>query len=160
VETLARAVHYMHQRGVLHRDLKPTNVLLTAGGTAKITDFGLAKVVDADSGPTRTEAVIGTPSYIAPEQAAGDTRKVGVPADVSSLGAILYHLLTGRAPFQEATPLCTLEQVRTQEVVPPRRWRRSASLDLETICLKCLQKKPGDRYPTAEALANDLRCFL
>ena len=160
VETLARAVHYTHQRGILHRDLKPTNVLLTAGGTPKITDFGLAKVLDADVGPTRSETLLGTPSYMAPEQAAGDTTKVGASADVYSLGAILYELLTGRAPFQGATPLCTLEQVRTQEPVPPRRWRRSLSVDLETICLKCLEKEPGKRYPSAEALADDLRCFL
>jgi tetratricopeptide (TPR) repeat protein len=160
VETLARAVQHTHQRGILHRDLKPTNVLLTADGTPKIADFGLAKVLDADSGPTRSEALLGTPSYMAPEQAAGDAEKVGAPCDVYSLGAILYELLTGRAPFQGATPLGTLEQVRTQEPVPPRRLRRSVSLDLETICLKCLEKEPAKRYPSAEALADDLRRFL
>jgi eukaryotic-like serine/threonine-protein kinase len=160
VETLARAVHYMHQQGILHRDLKPNNVLLMADGTAKITDFGLAKILDADVGLTRTEALIGTPSYIAPEQAAGDAKQVGTSADVYSLGATLYELLTGRAPFQADTPLNTLEQVRTQEPVPPRRLRRSVSCDLETICLKCLEKEPGKRYPSAEALADDLHCFL
>jgi serine/threonine-protein kinase len=160
VETLARAVHAMHQRGILHRDLKPMNVLLTADGTPKITDFGLAKLLDADIGLTRSETMLGTPSYMAPEQAAGDTQKVGEPADIYSLGAILYELLTGRAPFQGATPLSTLLQVRTQEPFPPRRLRPSLSRDLETICLKCLEKEPGMRYPSAEALADDLHCFL
>jgi serine/threonine-protein kinase len=159
VETLARAVHYTHQRGILHRDLKPTNVLLTADGTPKVADFGLAKVLDADPGLTRSEALLGTPSYMAPEQAAGAT-KVGASADVYSLGAILYELLTGRAPFQGATPLSTLEQVRTREPVPPRRWRPSLSPDLETISLTCLEKEPGKRYPSAEALADDLARFL
>jgi eukaryotic-like serine/threonine-protein kinase len=160
VETLARAVHYLHQRGILHRDLKPNNVLLTADGTPKITDFGLAKVLDADISPSRSETLLGTPSYMAPEQASGDTKKVGASADIYSLGAILYELLTGRAPFQGATPLSILEQVRTQEPVPPRRLRRSVSPDLETICLKCLEKEPDKRYASAEALADDLHCFL
>jgi tetratricopeptide (TPR) repeat protein len=179
VEMLAQAVEYMHQQGILHRDLKPTNVLLSFRGRSqsgagnallgerpltecipKITDFGLARILDADSGPTRSETLLGTPSYMAPEQAAGDTRKVGAPADVYSLGAILYELLTGRAPFQGDTPLTTLEQVRTQEPVPPRHLRHSVSRDMETICLKCLEKEPGARYPSAAALADDLRCFL
>jgi tetratricopeptide (TPR) repeat protein len=160
VETLARAVHYTHQRGILHRDLKPNNILLTADGTPKITDFGLAKVLDADIGPTRSGTLLGTPSYMAPEQAAGDAKKVGATADVYSLGAVLYELLTGRAPFQGATALSTLEQVRTREPVPPRRLRRSVSLDLETICLRCLEKDPAQRYASAEALADDLDCFL
>ncbi|HMC89684.1 MAG TPA: serine/threonine-protein kinase, partial [Gemmataceae bacterium] len=159
-QTLARAVHYTHQHGILHRDLKPNNILLTADGTPKISDFGLAKLLDKGSGATRTEALLGTPSYMAPEQAAGDTGKIGASADIYSLGAILYELLTGRAPFQGATPLSTLEQVRTQEPIRPRRLRRSLSLDLETICLKCLEKDPGKRYASAEALADDLRRFL
>src|SRR5262249_51688573 len=160
VETLARAVHYTHERGILHRDLKPNNVLMTADGTPKITDFGLAKVWDADASVSRSHTMLGTPSYMAPEQASGDANKVGATADVYSLGAILYELLTGRAPFQGATPLSILEQVRAREPVPPRRLRRSVSADLETICLKCLEKEPGQRYPSALALAEDLRSFL
>jgi serine/threonine-protein kinase len=160
VETLARAVHYTHRRGILHRDLKPNNVLLTADGTPKISDFGLAKVLDADAGLTRTATLLGTPSYMSPEQAAGETPRVGVPADVYGLGALLYELLTGLPPFQGDTFLGTLEQVRCHEPVPPRCRRAGLSPDLEAICLKCLEKEPGRRYPTAEALANDLRAFL
>jgi tetratricopeptide (TPR) repeat protein/predicted Ser/Thr protein kinase len=159
VETIARAVDSLHRRGVLHRDLKPSNVLLTADGTPKVTDFGLAKILEAD-GPTRTEAFLGTPSYAAPEQAAGDSRKVKEPADVYSLGAILYELLTGRPPFQGPTPLSILEQVRTQEPAPPRRLRSTVSADLETVCLKCLEKQPHRRYASAGALADDLSHFL
>jgi serine/threonine-protein kinase len=160
VETLARAVHYMHQRSILHRDLKPNNVLLTADGTPKITDFGLAKLLDADISPTRSETWLGTPSYMSPEQAAGDANKVGTGADIYSLGAMLYELLTGRAPFQGPSSWSILDQVRTQQPVPPRRLRGSVSLDLQTICLKCLEKDPAKRYPSAEALADDLRRFL
>jgi serine/threonine protein kinase/tetratricopeptide (TPR) repeat protein len=176
VELLARAVHYTHQRGILHRDLKPTNVLLArreAGdrvpflvGTdgsghyePKITDFGLAKFVD-QGGRTRTETLIGTPNYMPPEQAAGDTKKIGVPADVYSLGAILYELLTGRPPFCGTEALDTLEQVRTKDPVPPRRLRAEVARDLEIICLRCLEKEPDNRYPSALALALDLRRFL
>jgi serine/threonine-protein kinase len=160
VRTLARAVHYMHGQGILHRDLKPTNILLTAFGTPKISDFGLAKLLDAESGPTQSEALIGTPNYMAPEQAAANAREVGPSTDVYSLGAILYELISGRAPFQAATPLGTLDQVRTQEPLPLRRLCFSVSPDLETICLKCLEKEPGKRYPSAGALADDLTCFL
>ncbi len=160
VETLARAIHYTHQRGILHRDLKPTNVLLTAEGTPKITDFGLAKLVDQDSGPTRSNTTLGTPNYMAPEQAAGHSRSIGAGADVYSLGAILYEMLTGQPPFHAETVLATLEQVRTQEPMPPRRLCGQVSRDLETICLKCLEKEPAHRYPSALALAEDLRRFL
>jgi tetratricopeptide (TPR) repeat protein/predicted Ser/Thr protein kinase len=159
VETLARAVHHTHRCGILHRDLKPSNVLLTHDGTPKITDFGLAKLLDRGGGPTRTEALIGTPSYMSPEQAAGDSRRVGVPSDTYSLGAILYELLTGRPPFRGDSPLSTLEQVRCEEPAPPRRTRRSVPRDLETICLKCLEKDPARRYPDAGELADDLRRF-
>jgi tetratricopeptide (TPR) repeat protein len=176
VEILARAVHYTHQRGILHRDLKPNNVLLARreamNGTPflvgpdgsgqyepKITDFGLAKFVD-QVGLTRTETLIGTPNYMPPEQAAGDTKKIGVPADVYSLGAILYELLTGRPPFCGTKALETLEQVRTKDPVPPRRLHAQVSRDLEIICLRCLEKEPEKRYPSALALALDLRRFL
>jgi tetratricopeptide (TPR) repeat protein/tRNA A-37 threonylcarbamoyl transferase component Bud32 len=160
METLARAVHYMHERCILHRDLKPSNVLMAADGTPKITDFGLAKLLDTDAGLTRSETLLGTPIYMAPEQATGGTKKVGRQADVYSLGAILYELLTGRPPFHGATVLGTLEQVRNLEPLPPRRWCRAVSRDLETICLKCLEKQPGRRYQTAETVADDLRRFL
>jgi eukaryotic-like serine/threonine-protein kinase len=160
VEAVARAVHQAHQRGVLHRDLKPNNVLLTDDGTPKVADFGLAKLVDQCGGPTRTESLLGTPGYMAPEQAAGDFRKIGVSADVYSLGAILYELLTGRPPFRGASQLETLEQVRIREPVPPTRLRRSISPDLETICLRCLEKEPGNRYSSAGELAEELRRFL
>ena len=161
VETLARAMHHTHRHGILHRDLKPNNILLTADGTPKVTDFGLAKLMDDAGGPTRTESPIGTPNYMAsPEQAAGHSKKVGVTADVYSLGAILYELLTGRAPFRGTSVLNVLEQVRNQEPAPPRRFRSVSSPDLETICLKCLEKEPVNRYATAEALADDLHRYL
>jgi tetratricopeptide (TPR) repeat protein/predicted Ser/Thr protein kinase len=159
-ETLARAVHYTHQRGILHRDLKPNNVLLTADGTPKITDFGLAKLVDQEGGSTPSEALIGTPNYMSPEQAAGHSKNIGASADVYSLGAILYELLIGRTPFNGTSVLNTLEKVRNEDPLPPRRSHSSVSRDLETICLKCLEKEPGNRYPSAEALADDLRRFL
>ncbi|HJZ92804.1 MAG TPA: serine/threonine-protein kinase, partial [Gemmataceae bacterium] len=160
VEVVARAVHHAHQHGILHRDMKPANVLLTSDGTPKVTDFGLAKMVDRNGSLTQTEAVIGTPSYMAPEQAAGDAKRTGITADVYSLGALLYELLTGQAPFRGLSPLNTLEQVRTREPAPPRRLRNGVSPDLETICLRCLEKQPEGRYPTADALADDLARFL
>jgi tetratricopeptide (TPR) repeat protein len=159
IETLARAVQYTHEKGILHRDLKPTNILWTADGTPKITDFGLAKLQHGQGAQTRTEALIGTPSYMSPEQAAGNTRQIGPSADVYALGVILYELLTGRVPFQGTTLLQTLEKVRTHEPAPPRRFRGRVSRDLETICLHCLQKDPAQRYPSAAALAEDLRSF-
>jgi WD40 repeat protein/serine/threonine protein kinase len=184
VETLAHAVHYAHQQGVIHRDLKPANILLQKSEirnpkserdqssdvsdfgfrisdfTPKVADFGLAKQLDAAPGPTASSEVMGTPSYMAPEQAAGRSRAIGPTTDVYALGAILYELLTGRPPFRAETPLETLHQVLHAEPLSLHRLRTNVPRDLETICLKCLEKEPGKRYPSATALAEDLRRFL
>jgi WD40 repeat protein/tRNA A-37 threonylcarbamoyl transferase component Bud32 len=159
VETLARAIHHAHQHGVVHRDLKPANVLLTAEGTPKIADFGLAKVVLGEPGQTLPGTILGSPSYMAPEQAEGDVGEVGPAADVYALGAILYEVLTGRPPFRGASVLETLEQVRCEEPVPPRQLLSKLPRDLETVCLKALARSPARRYPSAGALADDLRRF-
>jgi len=165
-EVLARAVHAVHQAGVVHRDLTPSNVLLSPDGTPKVTDFGLAKRLDPAS-PGRKSgehltvsgAIMGTPSYIAPEQASGQSRSAGPAADVYALGALLYEMLTGRPPFQAATAVDTILRVLTDEPVPPRQLQPRLPRDLNTICLKCLHKEPQKRYASAAALADDLRRF-
>jgi WD40 repeat protein len=158
VEMLARAMQAAHEKGVIHRDLKPANVLLAEDGTPKITDFGLAKKLD-EAGQTASGAVMGTPSYMAPEQAGGKSTTIGPLCDVYALGAILYECLTGRPPFKAATTLDTLLQVMSDEPVPPTQLQPKTPRDLETICLKCLHKEPAKRYPSAAALADDLRRF-
>jgi serine/threonine-protein kinase len=164
VQSLARAMHYAHERGIVHRDLKPANVLLTGDGVAKVSDFGLARRVepepDAKALLTRTGEILGTPSYMAPEQSWGRTSDIGPPADTYALGAILYECLTGRPPFLAATSVDTLLQVRTAVPIPPRRLVPSVPRDLETICLHCLHKEPCRRYPSAAALAEDLDRFV
>jgi serine/threonine-protein kinase len=173
VVTLAQAVSAAHQGGIVHRDLKPANVLLTpptdeglpsgarpSWGTAKISDFGLARRVEGGQRLTQSGAVLGTPSYMAPEQARGRRQALGPPVDIYALGAILYELLTGRPPFQGETAAETVVQVLSQDPLPPSRLNARVPRDLETICLKCLHKEPHRRYASAAALAEDLRCFL
>ena len=156
----SRAVHFAHQRGVLHRDLKPGNILLDTQGEPHITDFGLAKLIEGGSDLTLSGAVLGSPGYLSPEQAAGKVRQLTTAADVYGLGAVLYFLLTGAAPFTGATSVETLRRVADEEPASPRRLNPRLDSDLETICLKCLEKDSQRRYGSAEALAEDLERWL
>lgn len=178
IELVARGVHHAHQNGIVHRDLKPANILLAHGaqasetqaanhgagttsyGLPKIADFGIAKWIAEDSGHTEHGDVLGTATYMAPEQAAGNLQQIGPATDIYSVGVVLYELLTGRVPLQGITTLETLALARGEEPVAPRKLQPHIPRDLETICLKCLEKEPSARYATAADLANDLRRFL
>jgi serine/threonine-protein kinase len=161
VETLSRAMHFAHEKGIIHRDLKPANILMTQNGVPKITDFGLAKCLEErDSNQTKSGTIMGTPSYMAPEQARGDVHAVGPHSDLYTLGSILYELLTGQPPFHGVNPMDTVIQVTRNEPIPPSRVQSKIPRDLETICLKCLQKEPAKRYANCFELANDLHRYL
>ena len=156
---VCRAIDFAHQSGVLHRDLKPSNILIDEDGEPHVTDFGLAKRITDPHNMTNSGAVVGTPAYMSPEQAAGN-RSVGPISDVYSLGAILYHMLTGQPPFQAASPVDAVMKVLEQDPVPPRQLNRGVDRDLELIAVRCLQKPPDLRYDSAGALAADLEAFL
>ncbi len=160
IRRVALAIEYAHQRGVVHRDLKPANILLDQNGNPRVTDFGLAKKVQGDSGLTGSGQIMGTPSHMPPEQAGGRRGEVGPAADVYALGATLYALVTGRPPIQAATAMDTVIQVLSDEPVSPRSLNPAVERDIDTICLKCLQKEPPRRYASAQALADDLGRFL
>ena len=160
IATVSRAVHHAHQRGVLHRDLKPSNILLDGQGQPFVTDFGLARRVEGDSELTQSGAILGSPPYMAPEQASGHNRAITISTDVYGLGAVLYTLLTGRPPFQGGSVVETLDKVRHQAPEPPRGVGRRVDRDLETVCLKCLEKEPEHRHVSALAMAEDLERWL
>lgn len=160
VAKISDAMAYAHSCGVIHRDLKPANVLIDAAGNPRVTDFGLAKKTEADSNLTGTGQILGTPAYMPPEQASGKTDEIGPRSDIYSLGAILYCLLTGRPPHQAASPMDTLLQVLEKDPVSPRLLNPQVPQDLETVCLKCLQKDPAGRFQDAAELAEELRRFL
>jgi hypothetical protein len=160
VATVARAVHFAHQRGVLHRDVKPSNILLDAANAPHIVDFGLARIAEDESGATRSDGVLGTPAYMSPEQASGPSREITTAADVYGLGAVLYELLTGKPPFQADTPLKTLRLVVDSEPRSPRSMDSRVDRNLDVICRKCLQKTPEKRYASAAELADDLERWI
>ena len=160
LSAVSRAIHFAHEHGVLHRDLKPSNIVIDPEGQPHVMDFGLAKQVSDSASLTRTGAVLGTPAYMAPEQAAGARGDVGPVSDVYSLGSILYHMLTGRPPFQARTPVDTVLKLLEQDAVPPRVVNPDADRDLEMIAVRCLQKPADLRYASAQALADDLDAYL
>lgn len=160
IRDAAEAVHYAHQQGTLLRDLKPSNILIDRQGRVRITDFGLAKKIQGNSELTLTGQILGTPSYMPPEQASGKRSLISAPSDIYSLGAVLYELLTGRPPFRGETPVETLRHVETLDPLSPRHLNPATPRDLETICLKCLAKEPHKRYGTSQLLADDLGRFL
>src|SRR5581483_7345223 len=160
IAKLARTVHYAHEHGVLHRDIKPGNILVDTKGQPHLTDFGLARLVETTDSVTRTREMLGTPSYMAPEQADNQTDRITNSTDVYGLGAVLYHLLTGHPPFAGATTYQTIRLLLETEPRPPRVRNPKLDRDLSTVCLKCLEKDPQRRYPTALALAEDLERWL
>jgi serine/threonine protein kinase len=160
IAKVAHTVHYAHEHGILHRDIKPGNILLDHNGEPHLTDFGLARLVEAESTITGTLEVLGTPSYMAPEQAVGETRKLTSATDVYGLGAVLYQLLTGQPPFAGGTTYETIRLLRDTEPRSPRLLNPKVDRDLSAICLKCLEKDPQRRYPAAAVLAEDLEHWL
>src|SRR5947208_5478628 len=157
---LARTVHYAHEHGILHRDIKPGNIMVDRKGEPHLTDFGLARLVETESTVTRTLEVLGTPSYMAPEQAAGNKARLTSATDVYGLGAVFYQLLTGHPPFAGGTTYETVRMVLETQPRQPRLYNPKVDRDLETICLKCLEKEPAKRYASAQSLAEDIERFL